>query len=435
MLFSEELEWYADDNERVVGVLIRDMTDDDFGGVVLGRDKVRRFRAIGISNFSVSKEAAREFLREKMELWSKRPDEELRQGDEGAAPLDIFVPVARGDRLSPSFLRIATSEGFSPARALIESMMPYYQDVDGNFVEQFQSTAFDARFWELYIFALLNEQGFAFDRSFSAPDFLAHSFGERIFFEAVTVNPAMNHAGLIVEAPVPMDPDGLRQYYREYMPIKWGGALTSKLKKKYWELPHVAGSPIVFAIQDFHVPGAMTFLSHSITGYLYGIEFSALFDDGGNLTVKSFARGPHRWGTKSIESGFFGLPESEYVSAVVTNPTATISKFNRMAHLAGFGMNSVAMICVGTCHDHDPNAATPRPFKFLVNDPQYWETWVQGANVFHNPNSKYPLDESFLLGAAHHRFERGVFKSLTPEFHPYQSQTLILAPRRTPIQR
>jgi hypothetical protein len=216
------------------------------------------------------------------------------------------------------------------------------------------------------------------------------------------------------------------------MPMKWGGALTAKLKKRYWELPHVQRHPVVFAIQLFHVPQAMTILSHSITDYLYGTESSALLDEGGNLIVKSTARGPHKWRRKEVETGFFSLPESEYVSAVVTNPTGTISKFNRMAHLAGFNRTSVPMFCVGFCHDHDPNAAVPRPFKFFVNDPAYSETWVQGTNVFHNPNAKYPLDESFLTGAAHPRFEDGVFRSSIPEFHPYQSQTVILHPHRVP---
>ena len=57
---------------------------------------------------------------------------------------------------------------------------------------------------------------------------------------------------------------------------------------------------------------------------------------------------------------------------------------------------------------------------------------MQGANVFHNPRAKYPLDESFLVGAAHHRFENGLLTSLIPHFHPYHSETLILSLRRIP---
>jgi hypothetical protein len=52
-------------------------------------------------------------------------------------------------------------ERYSPARELIEAMMCFYDDTDGNFVEQFQTTAFDARIWELYIFAAFTELGYA----------------------------------------------------------------------------------------------------------------------------------------------------------------------------------------------------------------------------------------------------------------------------------
>ena len=43
---------------------------------------------------------------------------------------------------------------------------------------------------------------------------------------------------------------------------------------------------------------------------------------------------------------------------------------------------------------------------------------MQGANVFHNPRAKYPLDESFLVGAAYHRFENGLLTSLIPSHTP-----------------
>lgn len=45
-------------------------------------------------------------------------------------------------------------------------MMNWYEDVDGNFVEQFQSSAFDARLWELYLYAMFVELGYGFDRKY-----------------------------------------------------------------------------------------------------------------------------------------------------------------------------------------------------------------------------------------------------------------------------
>jgi hypothetical protein len=425
IVFARELEWYFTKDERVLAVLIQDRIDEDFGGIVLGRDARKRFRAVDVTPFSESIDLARDLLLEHSQNWSLRPDSDFIQDDEKGTPMDVFTSAAPKKRHSPAFLRVAAAQAFSPARALIEAMMPYYEDVDGNFVEQFQTDAFDARFWELYLFALLTEQGFAFDRSFQAPDFFCRRFQEDVFVEAVTVNPTTT-GGVIKEPEVPEDKADFIKYYKEYMPMKWGSPLTSKLKKEYWKLPHVGGKPIVFAIQDFHVSRAMTFLSHSIVSYLYGISFSALYDQHGRLTVTSTPRPSHKWGNKEVETGFFQLPNSDHISAVITNPTATISKFNRMAYLAELGSRSVRMSVEGFCHDHDPNAAVPKPFAFDVNHPKYSETWAEGANVYHNPNARVPLDESFLPDAAHHRFEGGVFRSLIPEFHPYQSQTVII---------
>jgi hypothetical protein len=39
-------------------------------------------------------------------------------------------------------------------------MMRWYEDADGNFVEQFQTTGFNARLWELYLFTTLVETGY-----------------------------------------------------------------------------------------------------------------------------------------------------------------------------------------------------------------------------------------------------------------------------------
>lgn len=59
--------------------------------------------------------------------------------------VNFFSPVRDMAKLNPAFIQLAVSKGYLPARALIEAMMRWYEDVDGNFVEQFQTTAFDAQ--------------------------------------------------------------------------------------------------------------------------------------------------------------------------------------------------------------------------------------------------------------------------------------------------
>lgn len=71
-----------------------------------------------------------------------------------------------------------------------------YEDIDGNFIEQLQTTGFDTRIWELYLFAALTEMGYTFDRTHNAPDFMCHGLdGTEMCIEAVTVNPTRDAAG------------------------------------------------------------------------------------------------------------------------------------------------------------------------------------------------------------------------------------------------
>jgi hypothetical protein len=94
VLISREVEWYADDRERVLGVLALDRVDGDYGGVVLGRDGLRRFRAVSMSDFADSRHVASELLKAELREWSARADEDFLQGDEKGTPMDVFVPVA-----------------------------------------------------------------------------------------------------------------------------------------------------------------------------------------------------------------------------------------------------------------------------------------------------------------------------------------------------
>lgn len=64
----------------------------------------------------------------------------------GARRRDRYSPWTSAPRVPhEGFRSLLELETWSPARGVIEPMMRWYEDVDGNFVEQFQSTGFDAR--------------------------------------------------------------------------------------------------------------------------------------------------------------------------------------------------------------------------------------------------------------------------------------------------
>jgi hypothetical protein len=112
---------------------------------------------------------------------------------------------------------------------------------------------------------------------------------------------------------------------------------------------------------------------------------------------------------------------------VITNAQGTIAKFSRIGHKAGFGSRKIVMIRNGTRYVHDANAARPEEFEMVVNAPEYKETWVEGMNVYHNPNARIPLPMGMLPGAAHHFLrDDGRLGSFIPAFHPYGSITRIV---------
>lgn len=105
-----------------------------------------------------------------------------------------------------------------------------------------------------------------------------------------------------------------------------------------------------------------------------------------------------------IPSGFFFLPDAEHISAVIFNSAATISKFNRMGVISGFGSDDVTLVVEGLMVDPDEGATTPMEFAQVVG-PDYFERWIDGTDVFHNPRATYPLDPELLPEAAHHHLQ------------------------------
>lgn len=424
-VIAEECDYFEHADERLLGIVVRDRTDNDFAGHVFGRDRKDRFRWIGSTDFYDKRLRAQMELRRELERQAALPDEEYYQGDETGAPVDFFAPRAKEERLSSSFIALRDLEEYSGAREIIEPMMRWYQDADGNFVEQFQSTGFNARIWELYLFASFTEMGHEINREFNVPDFCCQGLMGAFNVEAVTVNPSRDKQGQIVPEPPLETHEQLKAYLTQYMPIKFAGVLTGKLKKRYWQHDHVTDKPLLFAVHDFSAPASMTRTRSAFERYVYGYEHEWEHDGEGQLTIKPRKIEDHRWSTKIVESGFFDLEGSENVSAVLFSNSGTISKFSRMGLLAGFGSSRLELVRVGTAVDHDPNSTAPKQFRHRVRDPNYSESWAEGLDIWHNPNAVNPLNPALVPGAAHHRLlPDGNIESFTPPWHPLGSFTL-----------
>ena len=177
---------------------------------MIGRDERLRFRAIDVNGSLSTVGVAREELLGQMKAQHKRPDEDFHQGNAVGAPMDFFAPVASGERLHPNFRTLSDAERYSPARGLVAAMMPFYEDMDGNFVEQFQTTAFDPRIWELYLYATFVELGYALVSSRAVPDFIFRGPLRAVGLEATSINPPN-----VGEAELPHGEKELPRLHRE----------------------------------------------------------------------------------------------------------------------------------------------------------------------------------------------------------------------------
>lgn len=342
-------------------------------------------------------------------------------------PNDLFDPVVPPQRLNPTFTLLRDSAGSEPARHMMNMAFDTLVDSDGNFVEQFQTQGFDARVFELYLHAYFSDlEGVKVVRP-ARPDFLVTLGGLTVAVEATTSNPAQGRGGApaptanievtdahyaaakrsgLVDTLAVFAPDldlesrahTIARAEHEF-PIRIAGPLTAKLGHRYWELPDVAGRPLVLAVEAFHAPDALTFSSAGLTGYLYGIEQTWSHDAAGTLHVQNAARTEHRVGKKSIPSHFFGLTDAEHVSAVMFTNSGTTAKFGRLGYQAGFHRGNVYMFRSGFYHDPDPNATAPRYAVYDLASPPFLETWGDGLVVCHNPHALIPLPRGYFPDA------------------------------------
>lgn len=428
-IVGEELEFFSNKEEALIGVLIKDRFDRDFGFVVLGRDLKGRFRCVDMSA-SMKRTDARHSLFKSLQKHAESGVTEFPQGDEvhDTAGVDLFALQSQPDHLHPAFRLLSSTAYWTPARCIMSEMMRHFVDVDGNFVQQFQTTGFDSRIWELYLYAALLELGLYVNKEHEAPDFEVRAGRKKAFIEAVIVGRSPKDAPLEASTdgiPRHRSPEEIRELIKTRAPIRFGSALFSKLNRKtpYWELEHVKGHPLIFAVADFHEDQSMTWTSPALLEYLYGVTHDFARDGEGRLVITPLKIETHEHEGKVIPSGYFLQPGAENVSAVLFSSSGTISKFNRMGMLAGFGLPNQRIYRTGVKHRHDPNAALPELFFHEVRQGAVMENWAEGLSMFHNPRAARPVDPEMFPGIAHHFFDGGQVKSLLPEFHPYSSFT------------
>lgn len=346
---------------------------------------------------------------------------------------DLFKPIVDASKLDEGFEYMRTSRVSEPARLMANEIFQDFPDMDGNFVEQFQTTGFDSRIFELYLYAYFSRSGYSVDRAHQQPDFIVTKGGVAVAIEATTVNPTQTEDTVDTRRIADLTVEELREKLENELPIRFGGPLFSKLNKEYWRLEQCRGIPVVLAIEAFQEEGSLYFSHSSLGQYLYGQRHYPDWTEDGHLTIKSRETTDHRWGSKVIPSNFFGQPNAEYVGAVVFSNSGTHAKFSRMGYHAGYYRGNTHGIRRGTCWNPDPDATTPMEFSYEIDDPPVAESWGQGLVVFHNPYALFQVPRGYFVDAAEMYIKDGQIQSDVPHFFPYMSQTLFVSLDRGPF--
>lgn len=441
-LMAAEVRHYETTDLSNLGMVIFDRTDKDFGYIILGRDRRKIFRALEVgSSWFKTADEAEAALEEAMKPYEDDGLCEYPQGDEIKPTHDIFDPVAPEERQHEYFKVLTTTEHRTAARNLIQEIAFSFVDVDGNYIEQFQSTGFDQRLWELFLYVLFHKSGFEMDNLNSVPDYSLSKFGVSVFVEAVSVGQNPDFDVTVSTAAE------IAELSKDYMPIKFGSPLFSKLtrKTKYWDLPHVAGHPFVLAIHDYHgfatsdTPGSMTWSRAGLVNYLYGIRDDVAID-GDKVTPKMVVGkkglepairviSDHTYGAKTIPSRFFAQPGADNVSAVLFSNGATITTFGRMGKIAGLGDANIKMLRMGMWIGDD--LETSEPFAADVDSDDYEEAWGDTVTMFHNPWARFPVPEELFPNISHAIMDpisNRVHYRFTPN-HVLTSVTNVLVPK------
>ena len=150
----EEVSWWADERRQTVGLITFDPQSRDFGCLALRRDIDHRFRALPATGGFASPEAALTSLRAQM-----RPGEAPEPRPPGEPARPNFLGVPEGRVLNEKFSMLCTATHHFAALRTIAEIYFALDHPDDNFVGDFQTEGFDARLWELYLFAAFREQG------------------------------------------------------------------------------------------------------------------------------------------------------------------------------------------------------------------------------------------------------------------------------------
>ena len=134
----------------------------------------------------------------------------------------LFVPAAPLEKLNSNFKALLDAPSYHPTRAMLDHVYQDFYDPDGNFLEQFQTTAFDSRLFELYLYTYFSRSGFDVDRTHPSPDFTVARNGVTVSVEATTSNPSQGKQSGGEPLSFGLNPAEFAHFLDQELPMRFG---------------------------------------------------------------------------------------------------------------------------------------------------------------------------------------------------------------------
>lgn len=297
--------------------------------------------------------------------------------------MDLFTPVVGEQEQHPNF-RTVYQQGNKFNYDVVNDWANGFQDRDGKFVKEFQTT-FDSSFWELYLFAVLKHFGLHVDFSVSSPDFFVTNDGG-INLEATVALHAQNAPPEYAKRRAEDIPKDLNELNRQTI-LRIRNSLDAKEKKYaklYSSLAHVQNRPFVLGITAFDGPFARLACQRAIEAVLYGyyVDEEKFLREGGKLHGR-LLRSVKKDNQSDVSLAVFAEEKFAWLSAIVFSSCASWGKVRALS--ADPNPNIVFDVV-------RLNSSGVEPHVVRARKAQYSESLLDGLRVYHNPSATYKLN-------------------------------------------
>lgn len=388
--YSEELEYYETTTGYYLGVLFKDKIDEDYNYCILHKFKNEKFHFFLMSEefFSDINHARKILIYDLEKLENNVYKEIISEKKPVRTELDLFIPIVSRSKINNTYNALKNSIGYSPAKELINYVFVHdFQDPDGTFIREFQSEGFNARLWEIYLSLVLKENNIEFLREKASCDFQCNKNSIDFNLEATIIQ---SKDAIIENSNMPSM--NIKNKIIALLNKKYSSRLSKKRDKNYFNLDSNKEIPFIYAIHNFCNDSNLYSDNISIFTFLYGLKQYPLLDPQARLKIL----------TTKDKPGYFFQNDTQYVSAVIHSNSATISKFERIGFLAGFGSRKLQIIYTGYCYKHNSESTKGAFFYFNIEPNKYSERWSCGIDIYHNPNAINKINPLLFPYCNHH---------------------------------